>query len=264
MVCRYMYNAFYCNPGCLCCYPGKVLIHTIMFNGHVLVCIIAVVIHIHGWEFNSFLNLNNCVIMIINTRRVKSTKWSVCKVKKVKSPVVNRFGDQWFVSISLQCSLSTLTCLHIEEQRVQQCQYVWHLVIFWTGKSMLLSLQPVIFRQVCSMSFRWDYVMTPPSPPLPSLTAIDYSVASPHMTFSNGSNASQCVNVTITKDMVVEDSENVTLSLNSTDNGTITTDTAILIITDNESMFSYQQCMPLPKLNWSLLYGRLHLHWKVS
>ena len=84
-----------------------------------------------------------------------------------------------------------------------------------------------------NMSFRYGCCKPPPLP-----VGGDYSIASPDITFPNGSNTSQCVDVSITDDMSVEDPETVTLGLSSTDSDIETMDTATLEITDNDSMFN--------------------------
>ena len=68
----------------------------------------------------------------------------------------------------------------------------------------------------------------------------DYSIASPDITFTIGSTASQCVEVSITDDVIVEDLiENVILGLSSTSGATVAIETAILTITDNDGMFIF-------------------------
>ena len=77
------------------------------------------------------------------------------------------------------------------------------------------------------------------SQPFFPLSADDYTIDFPGITFTNGSTI-ECVGVSVVDDVIVEGTEIVRLQLNTTNSQAVVTDTSILNILDNDGMLQLQ------------------------
>ena len=76
-------------------------------------------------------------------------------------------------------------------------------------------------------------------PNLPPLSAGDYTIVSPDITFTDGSSI-MCVGVSVVDDMTDEGIETARLELSSTNSQAVVTDTSILRFVDNNGMLQLQ------------------------